>query len=92
MTTQNLRRGLLLLSLSLFAGCSTQAVVIKQCPAIPASLLRACPSSPDPLPATNADLLDQWLSLRDCVEKLRVKLEAIRELNACREEVVRVER
>ena len=66
--------------------------MIKQCPSIPASLLRACPSSPDPLPETNADLLDQWLSLRDCVEELRVKLDAIRELNACREEAVRVGR
>lgn len=69
---------------SLFlTACAPRLVVIEQCPAIPVALTEPC-QPPARALDTNGDLARAYLDALECVDESTLKLQAIKELAACR--------
>lgn len=73
-------------ALVLLAGCQSTPQPLTICPEIPVSLTRDCGRClpDDPAPKTNGELAEAWMDCRQCVAEQRIRLDAVRELGACR--------
>ena len=80
--------GLLVSLVALSVGCRTvpAPIIVRQCPAIPASLLVSCYAEA-PVPRLNGELAEQWIMYRSCAAEQSIRLAAIAAVAACRVEL-----